>query len=421
MQLSHQLAKLLFWECDREVMTWCTSKETTAEFLGVAIDQVPMSDAEFLAFVHEDDRERVKSYYDCANTNDERYEVEYRVKLPDGSVRHIREVGVHLEAELLDLPGHSGTLQDVTEKMVVERERERLAAELEAKRSELERVTYTVSHDLKAPLITIRGFIGLLEQDLERRDSARIAEDLEKISDAIAGMRAVLDDLLRLSRIGRFVGPRTEIPLYDLVTETVAVIGVLLEGVELRVSEDLPVVYGDRARLAELLQALLENAAKFMGAEPCPVVDIGANVTGSQVECYVLDNGVGIEERYHERIFGLFETLGRNRSGTGIGLALAKRIVEFHGGRIWVESAGTGKGTRFSFLFPVWTGSLRAPAGRTHTPDFHRARALHRARRARTPRAYCYNGRRRQTNACRLPFGGCADADYRERCGGYAD
>ena len=349
-QLSHRLAGLLFWECDREeVLTWRTPKEVAAEFFGVSVDKVPMNDAEFLAFIHEDDRQRVKSYYDCANPSDDRYDVEYRVKLPDGSVRYIREVGVHIEAELRDLPGHSGTLEDVTEQKIAEQTHHRLAVELEAKNSDLERFNYTVSHDLKAPLITIRGFIGLLKQDLETGDSVRIAEDLEKISDAT---RAILDDLLRLSRIGRFVSPSTETSLSELVGEAVAVIGGVLEGVELRVAGCLPVVYGDRARIAELLQILLENAAKFMGAQPNPMVEIGAQVTGSQVEGYVLDNGVGIEERYHERIFGLFETLDGNRSGTGIGLAVAKKIIEIHAGRIWLESAGIGRGTRFLFTLP---------------------------------------------------------------------
>ena len=334
------------------MLTWCASKEVTGAFLGVSPDKAPKDDDELIALIHEDDRARVKSFYDCANTDEARFDVEYRIKLSDGNIRYIREIGIHLDSDLLALLGHSGTLQDVTEQKLAELERDRLIEELEARNTELERFTYTVSHDLKAPLITIRGFIGLLKQDLDAADSVRIAEDMEKISDATAGMRAVLDDLLRLSRIGRFVSPSTETPLSELVEETAATIGGVLQGVELRVAPDLPAVFGDHSRLVELLQNLMENAAKFMGDQPNPLIEIGAVVKGTQVECYVLDNGIGIEERYHERIFGLFETLGGDESGTGVGLALVKRIVEFHGGRIWLESAGAGMGTCFTFALP---------------------------------------------------------------------
>lgn len=352
MQRSHRLAKLLFWECDDDSLVWRASREVIGEFLGVDPGKTPKDDPGFLAIIHEDDRERVASYYDCGHENLERFELDYRVKLPDGGVRYIHEIGVPFESEFIDLPGHSGTLQDVTEQRLAEQERDRLIEELEVRNMELERFTYTVSHDLKAPLITIRGFIGLLKQDLDAGDSARIEEDIDKISAASAGMREVLDDLLRLSRVGRFVGPSTENPLSELVYETASVIGGMLGGIELQVKEHLPVLYGDRARLTELLQNLLENAVKFMGDQPHPVIEVGAAVTEREVECYVLDNGAGIEERYHERIFDLFETLGSKESGTGVGLALAKRIVEYHGGRIWVESAGVGRGARFGFTLP---------------------------------------------------------------------
>ena len=352
MQRSHRFAKLLFWECDGDSLTWRASREVIGEFLGVDPDKTPTDDLDFLAIIHEDDRERVASYYDCGHENLDRFELDYRVKLPDGGVRYIHEIGVPFESEFIDRPGHSGTLQDVTEQKLAEQERDRLIEELEARNMELERFTYTVSHDLKAPLITIRGFIGLLEQDLEAGDTARIAEDIDKISAASAGMREVLDDLLRLSRVGRFVGPSTENPLSELVNEIASALGGVLGGIEIQVKEDLPVLYGDRARLMELLRNLLENAAKFMGGQPHPIIEVGAVEKDREVECYVLDNGAGIEERYHERIFGLFETLGDTESGNGVGLALAKRIVEYHGGRIWVESAGAGRGARFVFTLP---------------------------------------------------------------------
>jgi len=109
---------------------------------------------------------------------------------------------------------------------------------------------------------------------------------------------------------------------------------------------------GDRPRLLEVLQNLLDNAVKFMGAQPQPCVHIGMRREGAETVCYVRDNGIGIAPRYHAQIFGLFERLDVASDGTGIGLTLVKRIIEVHGGRLWVESAGEGHGSTFCFTLP---------------------------------------------------------------------
>ena len=124
------------------------------------------------------------------------------------------------------------------------------------------------------------------------------------------------------------------------------------KGAQLNVSADLPSVFGDRMRLVELLQSLMENAAKFTGNQSKPALEIGASCNGCEAHCYVADNGVGVEKRFHERIFGLFQTLGTQGSGTGVGIALAKKIVDLHGGRLWVESEGEGCGSRFCCSLP---------------------------------------------------------------------
>ena len=114
----------------------------------------------------------------------------------------------------------------------------------------------------------------------------------------------------------------------------------------------LPLVCGDRARLVEVMQNLLDNACKFMGDQPQPRIEIGVN----EAALFVRDNGVGIDPAYQERIFGLFDKLDPQTPGTGIGLALVKRIIEIHGGKIWVESAGRGQGAMFYFTLPCQTG-----------------------------------------------------------------
>jgi PAS domain S-box-containing protein len=240
---------------------------------------------------------------------------------------------------------------EIAERQRVEAERERLIAEQEAKSAEMERFTYTVSHDLKSPLITICGFLGLLEQDALRGNVERMQTDIAYIHMAATTMQRLLDELLELSRIGRVVHPLTEIPLNVLAHEAVTLVGgqIAARGAQVHIAPDLPVVVGDRSRLLEVLQNLVDNAVKFMGTQPTPRIEIGCRQEEKETVYYVQDNGVGIDPRYHEKVFGLFERLESEGDGTGIGLALVKRIIEVHGGRIWVESAGQGCGSTFCF------------------------------------------------------------------------
>jgi signal transduction histidine kinase len=224
-------------------------------------------------------------------------------------------------------------------------------AELEAKNAELERYTYTVSHDLKSPLITIKGFLGLLEKDAINGNTERVKRDVSRIHNAAEKMNQLLDDLLELSKVGRIIGTKEDVSLNDLANEAVSLVrGQIKElGVKIEISPDLPVVYVDRRRLVEVLQNLIDNAAKHMGKQPEPRIEIGTRQENGEDVYYVRDNGIGIASRYHENVFGLFNKLEHKGEGTGIGLAIVRRIVEVHGGRIWVESEGKEKGSTFCF------------------------------------------------------------------------
>ena len=233
--------------------------------------------------------------------------------------------------------------------------RQNLISELESKNAELERFTYTVSHDLKSPLFTIRGFLGYLEQDAFSGNRERMKSDMQRITDATEKMHQLLNDLLELSRIGRLMNDPTVIPFDELVRDAVELVqGRIMEcGVTVHIDADMPFVYGDRPRLLEVVQNLVDNAAKFMGDQPKPRIEIGwdGEEDGKPI-LYVRDNGMGIPSEHHERIFGLFNKLDVRVDGTGIGLALVKRIVEVHGGRIWVRSEA-GKGSTFYFTLPA--------------------------------------------------------------------
>ena len=256
-------------------------------------------------------------------------------------------------------------VRDVSLQKWILGEREKLINEMESKNAELERFTYTVSHDLKSPLITIKGFLGFLHKDAKTGNLERLQKDIQRISDAADKMQLLLNDLLELSRVGRLVNQPERIDLNQMVTEILELLHGRINGgaVPIRtvVDPNLPPVYGDRPRLFEVLQNLIDNAAKFMGEQPDPVIEIGQEGTteaGVPI-LFVRDNGIGIDPQFKNRIFGLFDKLDPRSDGTGIGLALAKRIIEFHGGRIWVESEPK-QGSTFYFTLPPYERAVQS-------------------------------------------------------------
>jgi signal transduction histidine kinase len=233
-------------------------------------------------------------------------------------------------------------------------QRKVLINELEAKNEELERFTYTVSHDLKSPLVTINGFVGYLEQDALSGNIERLKQDTRRIQDAVNKMQRLLNELLELSRVGRMINFSQSVPFNELVNEAMEIVHGRIEtnAISVHIDRNLPAVYGDKPRLVEVMQNLLDNAAKYMGTQPEPTIEIGqrGEENGKPI-FYIKDNGIGIAPAHFERIFGLFNKLDVKSEGTGVGLALVKRIIEVHGCRIWVESQ-EGKGSTFLFTLP---------------------------------------------------------------------
>ncbi|MBI5351902.1 MAG: GAF domain-containing protein [Chloroflexi bacterium] len=246
-------------------------------------------------------------------------------------------------------------VREISQRKWIESEREKLIRELEDINAELERFTYTVSHDLKSPLITIKGFLGFLEQDAASGNMVRLKSDVKRIGDATDKMQLLLNELLELSRVGRLTNPSQTINFKELAREMVDLLYGRLHQREIQVhiQSNLPPVFGDRQRLNEALQNLIDNAAKFMGDQPNPRIEIGQSGFENNMPIFfVKDNGVGIDPIHQERIFGFFNKLDAKSEGTGIGLTLVKRIIEIHGGRIWVESE-MGKGAAFFFTLPT--------------------------------------------------------------------
>ncbi len=243
---------------------------------------------------------------------------------------------------------------------------EQTIGEMERRNEELERFTYTVSHDLRTPLVTVSGFLGLLEKDLSEGKVENAQQDLARIRRAADTMDRLLRELLDLSRVGRVTNPPEDVTLQSLAEEAQQSVAGRLAAAraELELEPELPVLYGDRARLQEVVRNLVDNAAKFMGDQPKPRIVIGARPGPRGPIWFVRDNGIGIDPKHQQRVFGLFERLDTSVEGTGIGLALVKRIVEVHGGQVWLESAGKGQGTTVCISLPP----RPAQAGEPHSP-----------------------------------------------------
>jgi len=286
-----------------------------------------------------------------------------------GTFRHLRKGGEPMD---IDAVGHLVmwrgraarlvVLNDITERKRTQQELERLnreledrvrsrTAQLEAANKELEAFSYSVSHDLRAPVRHIDGFVKLLERE-QPPATDKAAHYLSTIASSSHRMASLIDDLLALSRTGRAPLEMRTVQLGSLVDEVIVDLrpDVARRKIEWRVGT-LPAVRGDPSLLRVVLQNLLDNAVKYTRDEPATVVEVGAlRLDEGDTAIYVRDNGVGFDMRYADRLFGVFQRLHRAEDfeGTGIGLATARRVIHRHGGRIWGEGQ-PGRGACFYF------------------------------------------------------------------------
>ncbi|MFO7767187.1 MAG: HAMP domain-containing sensor histidine kinase [Pelovirga sp.] len=221
-------------------------------------------------------------------------------------------------------------------------------------RAEMEQFIYGISHDLKSPLITVRTFLAMLQQDLLHKDQQEIDIDLRYISGAADKMDQLLDSLLQYSRISKDkASPQTRAASQLVADCVTALAGILKQNHVQVVSNDMPYqLHGDPLHFSQIWQNLIENAVKYTGDQAEPQIEIGATRRAQEVVFYVRDNGMGIAPEHSGRIFNLFSQLNPDSEGSGLGLALVKKIVTIYQGRIWVESAGEGQGSCLMFTLP---------------------------------------------------------------------
>jgi PAS domain S-box-containing protein len=266
----------------------------------------------------------------------------------DGRELFVQVIKMPLRDAQGQIIGIQGVFWNITKRKCQERE-------LIEKSIELERFTYTVSHDLKSPLVTVKTFLGYLELDMAGADQERIKQDLTYMHNAADKMGRLLDELLNLARIGRKMNPAERVTFKKLAGEAVGLLAgrIITSDAVVQVADASVVLEGDRSRLVEIWLNLVENACKFRGDQPRPHVEIGVEQRGGETVFFVRDNGMGIDPRHQAKVFNLFEKLNPKIEGAGMGLALVKRVVELYQGRIWVESGGLGHGANFLFTLPA--------------------------------------------------------------------
>ena len=336
----------------------------------------------WLAVLHPDDRERTARIWTAAVRERSLYQTEYRMRRHDGQYRYMAVRGV----PVLEADGHIrewiGTCTDITERKAAEdelaqhrqhleglvrqrtaeletsnrqlqeeiAERKRVAEDLARSNKDLEQFAYVASHDLQEPLRIVSGYLQLIERRYKGKLAAEADEFISFAVDGAARMQSLIEDLLAYSRVGtqgrRFAPTDCE----KVFERAVGNLGRAVADSGATVTHDpLPTVVADATQLVQVFQNLIGNAIKFRGAEP-PRIHVAARPQDSQWLFSVQDNGIGLEPQYAERIFILFQRLhARDKyAGTGIGLSVCQRIIELHGGRIWVESK-PGEGSMFHF------------------------------------------------------------------------
>lgn len=226
-------------------------------------------------------------------------------------------------------------------------------AQLKQKNEALEEFVFSASHDLKSPLVTFLGYLNYLRRDLDEGRGDRLAGFVDALAEAAHGMQRNVDDLLALSRIGVVAHDTVVVDLREVIASAVRVLDAQISARDVHIDVRAPLlpVRATRIHVAQAVQNLLSNAIKYGCAEPGATVTIGTRRVGGAVHLYVVDHGPGVPGALSERIFGLFQRLDTRPEGTGVGLAIVKRVAQIHGGRAWVEPT-EGGGATFRVSLP---------------------------------------------------------------------
>ncbi|QEC47797.1 PAS domain S-box protein [Baekduia soli] len=317
----------------------------------------------YLELVHPEDRPETEAQIARLARGEAVAEHVCRVRCKDGGVRSMAWSGGPGD-EAFYIVG-----RDVSDRLALERELARQADRLQVTNAELQEFAYTASHDLSEPLRMVASYLGLLERRSADGLDERGRGYLAAAADGAARMRHLIDDLLLYSRVANQAPRRERVDLDEVVAGVLAVLGPAIEQTGARVHiGPLPTLEAEPVQIRQLLQNLIGNAVKFHRPGAAPVVRVGARRTHGGCVVTVADDGIGIPEGDQERIFAMFTRLhgSDEYAGTGIGLAICRRIAERHGGRIYVESE-PGRGAAFHTLLPDAPSAPGTPVPPGHT------------------------------------------------------
>ena len=269
-------------------------------------------------------------------------------------VAEMRVVETEWEGEVAYL----ASLRDITEHKQALQAQERLSQQLQAQVSELETFSYGIAHDLRSPLVSIEGFSRLLRADMQNQETERIGEDIRLLESGVKKMQQFLNRTLEYSRAGYQVKPTKNASFGKIAKEVITEFAgqVRSIGATVSLAGTFPRVYADRMRIRQVLTNLIQNSINYRDKTRPLKIEIGYWLSRDEAVFFVRDNGLGIDASEAEKVFALFYRGTTNGEGSGAGLAIVKRIIEAHGGRIWVESQ-PGKGTTMCFALPQQGGT----------------------------------------------------------------
>ncbi|MEI6946408.1 PAS domain S-box protein [Paraflavisolibacter sp. H34] len=358
-RLATQASFDIIWDVDLETRELFVS-DALEKLLGVPVGPSP-DPLEVIAFIHPDDRGRMgQEFRAFLQAPDMNYTGQCRLLKAGGS-----EAYINVRALVLRRPDGEpyrivGVTRDITDEKKHELQLQRLneevnrrAAQLQASNTELERFAFVASHDLQEPLRMVSSFMALLEKRLEGKLDDSTRQYFHFAMDGAERMKGLIQDLLQYSRAASNKELFAEVDLNGVVQNVLQLLYLAIQesGATVRINCPLPVVLANKTQMTQLFQNLLGNALKYR-SDQNPRIEIDCEDLGDSWKFSVRDNGIGIDPKFHEKIFAVFQRLHTKAEypGTGIGLAICKVIVERHGGNIWVDSTPGGGSTFFFTL-----------------------------------------------------------------------
>jgi PAS domain S-box-containing protein len=357
---SQRIAHVGSWSMEVPIGTGvCAWTPETYRLFGVSPDTFVPSAELFQRLIHPDDRAAMQAWIGACLAGEEPPDLEFRVGLPDGGVRYILGRG-HLVRDAGNQPIRMvGIAQDITERKRAEEKLRLALADLGRSNKDLEQFAYVASHDLQEPLRMVSSYTQLLARRYQGQLDASANKFIAYAVDGANRMQRLIEDLLAYSRVGARAKGFERIDCTAALDRALANLKAAIDASGAVVTHGpLPAVVHDNLLLVQLFQNLIGNAIKFHVEAP-PRVHVTAEQKAEEWVFAVRDNGIGIDPQYAQRIFTIFQRLHTNEeySGTGIGLAICKKIVERRGGRIWVESQ-PGSGSTFYFTVPIGGAGL---------------------------------------------------------------